>query len=66
MLTTSQSPIVFAHNDTNSTNMLFDPHSHQIYLLDYEYSGYNYRAFELGNFFNEQLWDYEVPTPPYF
>ena len=37
-----------------------------MYLLDYEYAGVNYRAFEFGNFFNEQLWDYEVKTEPFF
>ncbi|KAL4499350.1 hypothetical protein ABPG72_006936 [Tetrahymena utriculariae] len=62
----AKTPLVFCHNDTNSTNLLFDNANKRIYFLDYEYAGYNYRAFEFGNFFNEQLWDYEVKQPPFF
>ena len=66
IIESSKSPLVFAHNDTNSTNLLYDKSNDKMYLLDYEYAGYNYRGFEFGNFFNEQLWDYEVKTPPFF
>lgn len=44
---------MFCHNDTNSTNLLYDELNDKMYLLDYEYAGVNYRAFEFGNFFNE-------------
>lgn len=46
--------IVFAHNDLLAGNILrsnADPTS--VRLIDYEYSGYNYRAFDIGNFFCE-------------
>lgn len=62
----SASPLVLAHNDTNSTNLLIDLMTEKMVILDYEYAGFNYRAFELGNLFNEQQWDYEVKEPPFF
>lgn len=35
-------------------------------VIDFEYSGYNYRGFDLGNYFCELYLDNFWATPPYF
>merc|ERR550525_907931 len=35
-------------------------------VIDYEYSGYNFRAFDFGNFFNELMIDNYFKDPPFF
>ncbi|CAH8512142.1 unnamed protein product [Heterobilharzia americana] len=64
-------PIVFCHNDFQENNLLLlnDPSVENVYRLlpiDFEYSGYNYRGFDIGNHFNEWCYDYTNPNPPYF
>jgi len=51
-LSNSSSPIVFAHNDANTPNMVVTD-SGEVRLIDLEYSGPNYAAFDIGNLFNE-------------
>lgn len=38
----------------------------KIIFIDYEYSCYNYRAYDIANYFNECIYDYEVTEAPYF
>nr|CAH8846693.1 unnamed protein product [Trichobilharzia regenti] len=64
-------PIVFCHNDFQENNLLLlnDPTVENVYRLlpiDFEYSGYNYRGFDIGNHFNEWCYDYTNSNPPYF
>lgn len=48
------SPIVFCHCDTTAGNILCDDsHPEKVAFIDYEYCGWNYRCFELGNMFCE-------------
>lgn len=50
------SPIVYAHNDLLAGNILINLQDRErIYLVDFEYSGYNYRDFDIGNFFCEAM-----------
>nr|GEW17609.1 probable ethanolamine kinase [Tanacetum cinerariifolium] len=47
-------PVVFAHNDLLSGNlMLNDDEAEKLYIIDFEYSSYSYRGFDIGNHFNE-------------
>lgn len=46
--------IVFAHNDLLSGNLLRNSEG-VITLIDFEYSDYNYRAYDIGNFFAEAM-----------
>lgn len=46
-----KSDVVFCHNDLLLKN--FIKGEDNVYLIDYEYSGYNYRAFDIANHFNE-------------
>jgi len=59
------SPIVFCHNDLNAGNMLLDSKGN-ISVIDYEYGSYNYRGFDLGNFFCEWTMNYKVQNYPKF
>lgn len=45
--------VVFCHNDMLAANILYDEHSDRIQLIDFEYGGVNYRAFDIANHFNE-------------
>ena len=48
------SPIVFAHNDLHSLNIMVNKKNDNVVdmkLIDMEYSYYNYRAYDIANFF---------------
>ncbi|XP_076214110.1 ethanolamine kinase 2 isoform X3 [Aptenodytes patagonicus] len=47
------SPIVLCHNDLLCKNIIYDRTQEHIRFIDYEYTGYNYQAFDIGNHFNE-------------
>lgn len=44
--------IVFAHNDVISSNLIMDEDG-DVSLIDFEYAGWNFRGFEIANFFTE-------------
>ncbi|KAF8104523.1 hypothetical protein N665_0171s0029 [Sinapis alba] len=46
-------PVVFAHNDLLSGNLMLNEEEETLYLIDFEYGSYNYRGFDIGNHFNE-------------
>lgn len=47
--------IVFAHNDLLCGNIMQSSEDGSIRLIDFEYSGFNYRAYDIGNFFAETM-----------
>ncbi|XP_048352142.1 ethanolamine kinase 2 isoform X1 [Sphaerodactylus townsendi] len=47
------SPIVFCHNDLLSKNIIYNEEEGHVHFIDYEYTGYNYQAYDIGNHFNE-------------
>ncbi|KAI4344113.1 hypothetical protein L6164_011381 [Bauhinia variegata] len=47
------SPVVFAHNDLLSGNIMINDEEGKLYFIDYEYASYNYRGFDIGNHFAE-------------
>lgn len=49
------SPIVFCHNDLLFGNIMVGDDGHEVYIIDFEYSSYNYRGFDIGNFFCEAM-----------
>ena len=56
----NRSDVVFCHNDLLLKNFIKNDKS--VELIDYEYSGYSYRAFDIANHFNEWcgfelIWD---------
>ncbi|XP_057967204.1 probable ethanolamine kinase [Malania oleifera] len=46
-------PVVFAHNDLLSGNLMLSDDEEKLYFIDFEYGSYNYRGFDIGNHFNE-------------
>ncbi|XP_067914996.1 ethanolamine kinase 1 isoform X2 [Heterodontus francisci] len=47
------SPIVLCHNDLLCKNIIYNEKEGYVKFIDYEYAGYNYQAFDIGNHFNE-------------
>lgn len=45
--------LAFCHNDLQPLNIIYDDSSDTIHFIDYEYCGYNYRCFDIGNHFSE-------------
>ena len=41
--------IVFCHNDLNASNVLYLAKEQRCQFIDFEYGGYNYRAFDMAN-----------------
>ncbi|CAK8671283.1 unnamed protein product [Clavelina lepadiformis] len=52
-LTNLNSPIVFCHNDILLHNVIYNEHAEKISFIDYEYAGFNYQAYDIGNHFCE-------------
>ncbi|KAL7754379.1 hypothetical protein RI367_000360 [Sorochytrium milnesiophthora] len=57
------SPIVFAHNDLQNGNILRTNDTGDLILVDYEYSAYNHRGYDIANHFIEWTSDYHGDTP---
>jgi len=57
--------IVFCHNDLLAANILEDPVTGTLKLIDFEYGGANYRAFDIANHFNEWAGGTEDGKPDY-
>eukprot|EP00794_Sanderia_malayensis_P018159 gene18159-19971_t len=53
VLSKSESPIVFSHNDALCGNFIFNQDKDELYLIDYEYASPNYGAYDIANHFNE-------------
>ncbi|XP_067861369.1 choline/ethanolamine kinase [Heptranchias perlo] len=71
LLEATPSPVVFCHNDVQEGNILYlagkDPSStDKLMLIDFEYSSYNYRGFDIGNHFCEWMYDYTYDQWPFF
>ncbi|MBN3301863.1 EKI1 kinase, partial [Amia calva] len=47
------SPVVLCHNDLLCKNIIFNENGSNVKFIDYEYTGYNYQAYDIGNHFNE-------------
>ena len=58
--------IAFCHNDLLAANILYNPDSSSssIQLIDFEYGGVNYAAFDLANHWNEYAGGTEPGTLP--
>ncbi|CAM0137763.1 unnamed protein product [Umbelopsis sp. WA50703] len=58
------SPIVFAHNDTQYGNIMrLRDGTERLVVVDFEYSGYNPRGFDIANHFCEWTADYHCNEP---
>ncbi|VDO94020.1 unnamed protein product [Soboliphyme baturini] len=48
-----KSEIVFCHNDLNMYNMIYNGQENAVHLIDVEFAGLNYQAFDIANHFCE-------------
>ncbi|GJN33895.1 hypothetical protein PR202_gb22524 [Eleusine coracana subsp. coracana] len=46
-------PVVYAHNDLLSGNLMLNDLEDKLYLIDFEYGSYSYRGYDIANHFNE-------------
>ncbi|XP_068170133.1 choline kinase alpha isoform X2 [Antennarius striatus] len=71
LLESIHSPVVFCHNDCQEGNILLlkgrqKSDKEKLMFIDFEYSSYNYRGFDIGNHFCEWIYDYNTDEPPFF
>ncbi|XP_078457540.1 choline kinase alpha-like isoform X1 [Lampetra fluviatilis] len=71
LLAETPSPVVFCHNDCQEGNILLlneedSTASARLMIIDFEYSSYNYRGFDIGNHFCEWMFDYSQSSWPFF
>ncbi|XP_010890989.1 choline kinase alpha isoform X2 [Esox lucius] len=71
LLDSTHSPVVFCHNDCQEGNVLLlsgreGTDKQKLMLIDFEYSSYNYRGFDIGNHFCEWMYDYTNEKFPFF
>nr|XP_004656832.1 choline kinase alpha isoform X2 [Jaculus jaculus] len=71
LLVSTPSPVVFCHNDCQEGNILLlegqeNSQKQRLMLIDFEYSSYNYRGFDIGNHFCEWMYDYSYEKYPFF
>ncbi|WPL39110.1 choline kinase [Malacoplasma iowae] len=45
--------LVLSHNDINPKNMIYDPKTKEIYLIDYEWGRINNRYWDIANFYRD-------------
>ncbi|KAI5098220.1 choline kinase alpha isoform X1, partial [Silurus meridionalis] len=68
LLEPSKSPVVFCHNDLQEGNILLvsdqeNMEKEKLMLIDFEYSSYNYREFDIANYFCEWMYQYHCDAP---
>lgn len=63
-----ESPITFCHNDAQEGNIMMEdtPTGPRLTLIDFEYSNYNWRGYDLGNHICEMSLDYSPKEWPLF
>ncbi|XP_048209472.1 choline/ethanolamine kinase isoform X1 [Perognathus longimembris pacificus] len=69
LLDSTPSPVVFCHNDIQEGNILSlsdTKNVDSLMLVDFEYSSYNYRGFDIGNHFCEWVYDYTHEEWPFY
>lgn len=57
---------VLSHNDANLQNVLFTENDKKVFLLDHEYSSYNFLGFDIANYLIENLFNLADVKFPYY
>ncbi|XP_062837342.1 choline/ethanolamine kinase isoform X1 [Anolis carolinensis] len=78
LLEATPSPVVFCHNDVQEGNILLlagreassssssSSSSDRLMLIDFEYSSYNFRGFDIANHFCEWIYNYAHDQWPFY
>jgi choline/ethanolamine kinase len=61
-----ESPIVLAHMDTSFLNILYQEVKDEVYILDFDYTGYCYRGFDIAMLLTDVKYDYNHPVYPFY
>lgn len=61
-----ESPIVLAHMDTSFLNVLYQEVKDEVYILDFDYTGYCYRGFDIAMLLTDVKYDYNYPAYPFY
>lgn len=61
-----ESPIVLAHMDTSFLNILYQEAKDEVYVLDFDYTGYCYRGFDIAMLLTDVKYDYNYPVYPFY
>lgn len=61
-----ESPVILAHMDTCFLNVLYQEEKDEVYLLDFDYTGYCYRGFDLAMLLTDVKYDYNYPAYPFY
>lgn len=59
-----EEPLVLSHNDCYYRNYLYSTQEQQLFLIDYEYAGYNPLGMDVLVLYQEYMCNYEVDSPP--
>merc|ERR1712168_309481 len=54
----TKSPTCFCHNDLQELNIMV--HNDNLTFIDWEYSSYGHRDFDIANFMSEAMYNYQV------
>lgn len=60
------SPEVFGHMDTSTLNFLYVESEDRVVIIDYDYSGYSYRGYDIALLLQDVKYDYNHPQYPFF
>uniref|UniRef100_A0A7S0CID5 ethanolamine kinase n=1 Tax=Proboscia inermis TaxID=420281 RepID=A0A7S0CID5_9STRA len=60
-----ESKVVFCHNDILAANVMMLPETGNVQLIDFEYGGVNFAAFDIANHFNEWAGGTDDGVPDY-
>lgn len=69
MISKTDAVVVFCHNDIQEGNLLLTnrkDRKNPVQMIDFEYSSYNYRGFDIGNHFCEWMYDYSHQKWPFY
>ena len=65
----NQGVVVFCHNDVQEGNLMFSNRNERgnpVQMINFDYSSYNLRGYDIGNHFCEWMYDYSYGSWPYF
>lgn len=64
LLPKTEKSLAVCHNDLNNLNIMKT--TEKVYLIDYDYVGFNYIGYDIANLINETSIDYSPEGPPGF
>lgn len=60
------SPLSLTHMDTSFLNFLYREEKEEVCIIDFDYTGYSYKAFDIATLLQDIKYDYNYPEYPYY